>query len=108
MILEDERVICLKLTEERIGELLKTAEQWKREGEKWIVRKYRFPSFLKAVEFVQRVAAVAEAHNHHPMIVIEYKAVTLRLSTWSEGGLTETDFVCARAFDETFKAMKEA
>jgi 4a-hydroxytetrahydrobiopterin dehydratase len=41
---------------------------------------------------VNKVAILAEKADHHPDILIQYKNVTLTLSTHSKGGLTEKDF----------------
>ncbi|UUZ82311.1 4a-hydroxytetrahydrobiopterin dehydratase [Paenibacillus sp. P26] len=48
-------------------------------------QKYRFPSFPAAVTFVNEAARIAEEMNHHPMIAIDFRVVTLRLTTWSAG-----------------------
>lgn len=77
---------------------------WHLEAEesKWIVRKYRFKAFLQGITFVNEVARISEAVNHHPMIAIDYKMVTLRLTSWSAGGLTELDFSTALKFDQAY------
>ena len=49
-------------------------------------------SIALAIAFVTRLAPEAEAADHHPDILINYKRVTLTYSTHSEGGLTEKDF----------------
>ncbi len=72
---------------------------WTRDGEA-IVKRYEFPSFAEAIAFVARVAERAEAANHHPDITINYRMVTLSLSTHSEGGITEKDTAAATSFDE--------
>ena len=64
-------------------------------GEKQIQRKFTFGDFAEAVSFVVRVGFAAEAVDHHPDILINYKRVTLTFSTHSEGGLTEKDFAGA-------------
>jgi 4a-hydroxytetrahydrobiopterin dehydratase len=58
--------------------------------------------FPAAVEFVNRLVPGAEAADHHPDILINYKRVTLVYSTHSEGGLTEKDFEGARMADRVF------
>ncbi len=75
-------------------------------GGREIMRRYGFVSFLDAVEFVNRVAALAEERRHHPFISIDYRHVTLRLTTWSAGGLTALDFALARQFDDLFEAER--
>ena len=55
--------------------------------------------FPAAVEFVARLVPGAEAADHHPDILINYKRVTLTYSTHSEGGLTDKDFAGAAMAD---------
>jgi 4a-hydroxytetrahydrobiopterin dehydratase len=72
---------------------------WEREGDD-IVREWRFEDFAEAVQFVNRVAEVAEEANHHPDIFIHgWNKVKLSLSNHSVGGLTEMDFTMAARFD---------
>lgn len=54
-------------------------------------REFELPSFGEAIAFVDRVAELAEAENHHPDIAVSYKRVTLRWTTHSEGGITDRD-----------------
>ncbi len=91
----------MKASEERIAEALRELEGWGRE-EKWLVKRYRFREYLDGIGFVNRIAELAERMNHHPMIAIDYKMVTVKLTSWSAGGLTELDFNAAAAFDQTF------
>ena len=87
-----------KLSREDIDRQLKTLDGWTLVGEA-IVKKYTFKDFPEAVSFVDRLAPVAEAADHHPDILINYKRVTLTYSTHSDGGLTEKDFAGAAAAD---------
>ena len=54
-------------------------------------RTFELPSFLEALEFVNRVGALAEAEDHHPDIAISYRKVTLRWWTHTAGGITDRD-----------------
>jgi len=54
-------------------------------------RTFELPSFAEAIAFVNRVAELAEAENHHPDVAVSYKNVTLRWTTHSEGGITDRD-----------------
>jgi 4a-hydroxytetrahydrobiopterin dehydratase len=92
----------MRLTETEIESSLAACEGWKREDGRWIIKKYRFPTFLKGVAFVNEIAEAAEQLNHHPFISIDYKMVTLRMTNWHSGGLTELDFKAAAAFDQIF------
>jgi len=92
-----------KLDETAIAQALSELEGWKREDEKWIVRQYRFPSFRHAVAYVNEVAEIAEQMNHHPMIAIDFRRITLRLTTWHAGGLTELDLESATRYDACYR-----
>jgi len=54
-------------------------------------REFVFDGFPQAIAFVNRVAELAEAENHHPDIAVSYKRVTLRWVTHSAGGITDRD-----------------
>lgn len=58
-------------------------------------RTFELPSFPDAIAFVDRVADLAQAEDHHPDIDVRYKNVTLRWSTHSAGGITERDLELA-------------
>ncbi|GGG77913.1 4a-hydroxytetrahydrobiopterin dehydratase [Paenibacillus radicis (ex Gao et al. 2016)] len=90
------------LTEQELQEALSSAEGWRLEGEKWLVKSYLHPTFPEAVDFVNRVAEAAEEEEHHPFIAIEYRRVQLKLTTWHSGGLTQLDLIMARRCDTLF------
>jgi 4a-hydroxytetrahydrobiopterin dehydratase len=54
-------------------------------------REFTFESFLAAIGFVNRVAGLAEAENHHPDIAVSYRRVTLRWRTHSAEAITDRD-----------------
>ena len=83
-----------KLSEPEIVEKLPAAKGWDRHGD-MLVRSWQFPSFRRALEFVNQVAALAEKADHHPDITLSYRDVRLELSTHSDGGLTDKDFAFA-------------
>ena len=56
-----------------------------------LVLEFEFESFPKAIEFVDRLAELAESEDHHPDIDIRYRRVTVRWTTHSAGGITEKD-----------------
>jgi len=66
---------------------------------KKISKEFKFQDFIGAVNFVERVADVAEMEGHHPDIHILYNKVKLDLSTHSIGGLSENDFILAAKID---------
>jgi 4a-hydroxytetrahydrobiopterin dehydratase len=83
------------LSEAVIREKLQHLPGWSYTG-KSIERQFTFDDFLTGIEFVNRVAEVAERAGHHPDITINYNRVTLALATHSEGGVTQKDFDLAR------------
>ncbi|MEP6669740.1 MAG: 4a-hydroxytetrahydrobiopterin dehydratase [Chthoniobacter sp.] len=86
------------LTAQDIKTWLKKLPNWDLE-KKHIERVFEFDDFSQAIEFVNGVAEIAEEDDHHPDIDIRYSKVTLRLSTHSEGGLTDLDFEVAEKID---------
>jgi 4a-hydroxytetrahydrobiopterin dehydratase len=72
---------------------------WVRDGQS-IVREWKLADFAAAIAFVNRVAELAQAANHHPDILLHgWNRVRLELSTHSQGGLTDADFALARQID---------
>ena len=68
-------------------------------------RQFIFAGFADAVAFVVRLGFTAEAADHHPDLLINYKRVTVTYSTHSEGGLTEKDFEGARAANTAAESL---
>ncbi|MCZ8522933.1 MULTISPECIES: 4a-hydroxytetrahydrobiopterin dehydratase [Paenibacillus] len=98
-----------RLTEEEAGALLaERSSAWVLQEHRWIVRKYRFGAFKDSIAFVNGVAEAAEALDHHPLIAVDYKLVTLRLTSWHAGGLTLLDFTAAARFDEAYRPWEKA
>jgi 4a-hydroxytetrahydrobiopterin dehydratase len=62
-------------------------------------REYTFPDFAQALEFVNRVGAVAEEQGHHPDIYLAWGKVRLEMWTHKIDGLTESDFIFAAKAD---------
>jgi 4a-hydroxytetrahydrobiopterin dehydratase len=87
------------LSDAEIEQRLGAAGEWRR-GENSIVRELKFADFAAAIAFVNRVAELAEAANHHPDILVHgWNKVRLTLSTHSQGGLTDSDFALASQID---------
>lgn len=82
---------------------LKQLEGWELEDGGKIVKSYGFNSFMKAIDFVNGVAKIAEERNHHPIINISWKTVTIYSISLDVGRLTDRDFGLAKALDEMYK-----
>jgi 4a-hydroxytetrahydrobiopterin dehydratase len=89
------------LTTKQVSLHLRTVPRWSKRAQT-ILRTFKFEGFLKAIDFVNRIARKAQKINHHPDIDIRFDKVTLKLTTHDEGGITEKDFSLARQCDEVF------
>ncbi len=99
-----------RLTEIEIETSLASLPEWKLDGDAdsdTIERCIAFRNFREAVSFLVLIAFDAEEADHHPDVTINYKRVTLRLSTHSEGGLTQKDFDLAKKIDEALPGASD-
>jgi 4a-hydroxytetrahydrobiopterin dehydratase len=92
-----------KLTDDEAREALVGLPEWTREGDE-IVRTFELPSFLAVIAFVGRIAALAEAADHHPDLDIRYRRLRVALSTHDSGGLTRLDIDLALRIDAAREA----
>jgi 4a-hydroxytetrahydrobiopterin dehydratase len=88
-----------KLSNSQIDDALRSLAGWERRSEA-IARIFEFASFAPAMDFVNRVAEVAEAANHHPDITINYNKVTMLLTSHDTGGVTQRDVRMAARISE--------
>ncbi len=80
---------------------LKTLSDWhlnKKQTE--LSKLFVTESFIKGLAFAAKVAVHAEVMNHHPDILLSYKAVTITLTTHDVKGLTTLDFDLAKRIDK--------
>jgi len=82
-----------------IGTRMSKLRNWALEGNS-IVKDKLFKDFKEAMEFVNKVAEIAEKHNHHPSIIIDYNNVRMSMTTHSAGGLTNLDFDVGEEIDK--------
>ncbi len=87
-----------KLKPEEIQKFLQEISGWKLDGEK-IKKNFQFKNFLKAMEFVNQMAEVAEQEGHHPDFTVHYNQVEVIIWTHAIGGLSENDFILAAKID---------
>jgi 4a-hydroxytetrahydrobiopterin dehydratase len=78
---------------------LATLDGWSGDAQA-ITRTVELPTFLAAIEVVDRVAEAAEAMDHHPDIDIRWRRLTFACSTHTAGGVTEKDFELAHRINE--------
>jgi len=96
-----------KLTPEVVQQRLTEFPDWSLTGGK-IARTFGFEDFAAAMQFVDRVAELAERMQHHPDIMIRYNKVTLTITTHDAGGITEKDIAFARDVDALIDAQPAA
>ena len=72
-----------------------------------IRKQYRFKEFMDGIRFLNKVAEMAEAADHHPDVQINYTRVTFTCSTHSEGGVTEKDLKLAAQIEEAYKSYSK-
>lgn len=83
-----------RLDIKKIKEYLPAVPEWLLIGDT-IQKELRFKDFKQSMNFVNKVAEIAEVENHHPDIYVFYNKVRLILSTHAAKGLTENDFILA-------------
>ena len=87
------------LSEEEVETRLAGLDGWQLKGDE-IGKTFEHDDFVGSVKFVDRIVGPAEEMNHHPDLEISWNRVTVSISTHSEGGLTENDFVLAGRIDQ--------
>jgi 4a-hydroxytetrahydrobiopterin dehydratase len=87
------------LSDDEVQQRLRELKGWERQGDS-IVRQVTLDNFQGSVDFINRITPPAEEMNHHPDLEISWNKVTVKLSSHSEGGLTNADFDLARRIDE--------
>lgn len=93
------------LTDPEVQAFLSSHPGWRLEGGA-LVRTYEATSFLRGIEFVNQVAKLAEAADHHPDIDIRWRKVSLRYVTHDAGNtVTGLDTRLAHECDVVFAAM---
>ena len=89
-----------KLSESEITEMLAEHPEWRLDEENGaIVRNLEFPTFADAIAFINRVAPMADEHDHHPDIDIRYRRLRVALMSHDVGALTNRDRRMARLID---------
>jgi 4a-hydroxytetrahydrobiopterin dehydratase len=91
-----------RLSDAELAASLGTLPGWSVETGQ-LVKGFTFATFSEAIAFVNRVAELAEEVQHHPDMLIQYATVTMRLSTHSEGGITDKDTQLARGIEQQAK-----
>jgi 4a-hydroxytetrahydrobiopterin dehydratase len=73
---------------------------WEVVDDHHLEKEYKFPNFVDALAFTQRIGELAESVNHHPNIFLTWGKVRIELWTHKIDGLTESDFIWAAKADQ--------
>lgn len=91
------------LTEAEIAELLPQVPEWQlveRDDIPRLQRIFKFKNYAQSLDFTNKVAAIAEEQDHHPLIVLEWGRVMVQWWTHVVKGLHKNDFIMAAKTDE--------
>lgn len=80
----------------------KLASKWDVRDNVKIRKIFKFKGFKEAMEFVDKVAMLAEKEGHHPDLCINYNKVSIELTTHAIKGLSENDFIVAAKIENIY------
>ena len=93
------------LTQAEAGALLQSTPLWQQQGQR-IARTFAFADYHATLAFINAIAYVIHAQDHHPELTVTYNRCTVRYDTHSvnggAGGLSVNDFICAAKVDAIF------
>lgn len=72
-----------------------------------LVKSFQFPSFIKAIDYVNEIAILAERLDHHPIITINWKTVKLSLKSFDIDAITNRDIVLAKEINKLEDQLKK-
>ena len=87
-----------------LEKFLAANQKWKVEGGR-LQRTFEFPAFLTGIAFVQEIATIAEAQDHHPDLDIRWRKITVRLFTDDAKALTWRDVKLAEECERVVKQL---
>ena len=89
------------MAETEVSEQRKAVPEWTFENGA-LARRFRFSNYYKTIAFVNALAFVAHAEDHHPELVVGYNQCEVRYTTHSVGGVSDNDFICAAKADALY------
>jgi 4a-hydroxytetrahydrobiopterin dehydratase len=83
------------LDQTAIDALLPEVPGWSVENAK-LVRSFEFADYHQTIEFVNALAWMIHAQDHHPELTVRYRHCIAAFTTHSAGNaVSENDFICA-------------
>jgi len=83
-----------RLSAAEISARLVLLPEWALDGNA-LARTFHFADYYRTIAFVNALAFIAHAEDHHPDLGVHYDRVEVRFSTHDVGGVSENDFICA-------------
>jgi 4a-hydroxytetrahydrobiopterin dehydratase len=94
------------LSDEQIREHLSAVNGWALQDGK-VVKTYGFKNYYQTLAFVNAIAYLIHAEDHHPELAVTYNRCIVKFDTHSvnggRGGISENDFICAAKIDAIFQ-----
>jgi 4a-hydroxytetrahydrobiopterin dehydratase len=90
----------------QLRDLAKHLPEWKVVKQHHLTRSYEFADFRTALDYVNRLGAIAEEQGHHPDIFLAWGKVGVTTWTHKIDGLTESDFILAAKAERLYKKRK--
>lgn len=94
------------LPDSSVAEYLAAVAGWTLKDGK-IVQTFSFKNYYETLAFINAIAYVVHAEDHHPELVVTYNRCVVKFDTHSvnggKGGISENDFICAAKVDAIFQ-----
>lgn len=91
-----------ELSENEIKEKLGEIDGWEYNGER-IRKKYQFEKYMDGIEFVNKIAEIAEEENHHPDMILGFREVEITLKSHDVDAITDRDINLASKIEKIEK-----
>lgn len=98
------------LTDAEITAYLPAVAGWQRDAQhhgQRIIKRFDFKNYYETLAFINAIAYVVHAEDHHPELTVTYNHCQVAFDTHSvnggQGGLSENDFICAVKVDAIFQ-----
>ncbi len=88
------------LSRDEAEKLREQTPGWEIKDDSTIEKTIKFPNFVEAMKFANRITKLAEEENHHPNLHISWGKMRIELTTHAIGGLSINDFILAAKIDK--------
>jgi len=94
------------LSDAEIASHLQAVSGWKQDGPR-IVKTFSFNNYYETLAFINAIAYVIHAEDHHPELTVTYNRCVVKFDTHTvnggKGGISVNDFICAAKVDAVFE-----